>query len=455
MLHIVPGQVEARGVAPAEQAADRVVKGHRGFSRRAQATNEAEYAGLHDNTQCSPYGDNGVTEMKNQKDFPTVSQIANIVQGDDEAQKIWKDVQGMGLIPSGAKPKTADNSGGQSMGINMQGYDNKDDPDCWWSASGCKKPKQKGLVEDLYTCPEPDTWGLTFDDGPNCTHNAFYDFLKKEKLKATLFYIGSNVVNWPYQAQRGLVDGHDVCVHTWSHRYMTTLSNEQVFAELYYTSKVIKQIIGITPSCWRPPYGDTDDRVRAIAQGLGLRTIIWEEDTDDWNIQPGGQKSTQQIDQNYQKIIDKANSESPIVLTHEINQNTMDEFQKMYPKIKNAFKNVVPLTACQNVSKPYPDSDISYPGFSDFTSGKINPSGLPDGNSIKVNPSAKYSPQELSKEKNGYGNPQSSSGSSGGSSSSSSSSNKEGKNGAAGVSSAHAAVAAFAGAAALSAVALL
>lgn len=33
-------------------------------------------------------------------------------------------------------------------------------------------------------------------------------------------------------------------------RPMTTLTNEQAFAELYYTRKAIKDIIGVTPKCW-------------------------------------------------------------------------------------------------------------------------------------------------------------------------------------------------------------
>lgn len=31
----------------------------------------------------------------------------------------------------------------------------------------------------------------------------------------------------------------------------------------------------------RPPYGDVDDRIRAIAQGMGLQTIMWSDDTND------------------------------------------------------------------------------------------------------------------------------------------------------------------------------
>lgn len=27
-----------------------------------------------------------------------------------------------------------------------------------------------------------------------------------------MFYVGSNVVDWPLEAQRGLADGHEMCV---------------------------------------------------------------------------------------------------------------------------------------------------------------------------------------------------------------------------------------------------
>ena len=50
-----------------------------------------------------------------------------------------------------------------------------------------------------------------FDDGPNCSHNAFYDFLSSQNQKATFFYIGSNVMDWPLKAQRAIADGHEIC----------------------------------------------------------------------------------------------------------------------------------------------------------------------------------------------------------------------------------------------------
>lgn len=37
-------------------------------------------------------------------------------------------------------------------------------------------------------------------------------------------------------------------VHTWSHPYLTTLTNEQIVAELGWTAKAIKEITGVTPN---------------------------------------------------------------------------------------------------------------------------------------------------------------------------------------------------------------
>lgn len=86
--------------------------------------------------------------------------------------------------------------------------------------------------------------GFAFDDGPNCTHNIFYNYLSSQQQKATMFYIGSNVLDWPLEAQRAIADGHEICAReclpflgtcsmevdfsggvtdTWSHRYSELL----------------------------------------------------------------------------------------------------------------------------------------------------------------------------------------------------------------------------------------
>lgn len=248
----------------------------------------------------------------------------------------------------------------------MTGYDQSKDPDCWWSASTCTKPKLAGVNEDIYACPEPETWGLTYDDGPNCSHNAFYDYLESQKLKASMFYIGSNVVNWPYGAQRGQKAGHHIADHTWSHQLMTTLTNTEVLAELYYTQKAIKMVTGVTPKHWRPAFGDVDDRVRWIATQLGLTTILWNLDTGDWAA--GTSETLDTVKKTYEDFIAMGSNgtfknSGQIVLTHEIDNTTMALAMDFLPKIQAAYKNVIDVATCMNITNPYQEDTVTFAPF--------------------------------------------------------------------------------------------
>ncbi|GAA5885829.1 hypothetical protein JCM5296_000157 [Sporobolomyces johnsonii] len=250
---------------------------------------------------------------------------------------------------------------------------NSSDPDCWWSWDKCTTPKLPGLEPDTIKCDEPETWGLGFDDGPNCSHNAFYDYLEGLDQKATMFYIGSNVLDWPLEAQRGLADGHEICAHTWSHPYMTALTNEQAFAELYFSKKAIKEVLGITVRCWRPPYGDVDDRIRYIAKALDLRTIVWNEDTNDWDWTVVGMAA---VRTNYENILaaQKAGNFSDsgtIVLTHELNNGTMSMVEEFLPQIREQFTGgVMPIGVCHNNTQPYVETaSYTYPNYAQYVAG--------------------------------------------------------------------------------------
>jgi len=82
----------------------------------------------------------------------------------------------------------------------------------------------------------------------------------------------------------------------------------------------------------RPPYGDIDDRVRAISLAMGLTPVIWTRisptatfDTGDFNI-AGGTITVQQVLQNWEQIIGNATQINTgfIVLEHDLFQQTVD-----------------------------------------------------------------------------------------------------------------------------------
>lgn len=340
--------------------------------RKRQVMDEPSAASSVDTTyECTPYTYAPVSSIESS--YPAIWETANILPGDTTAQAIFATINASvsAQFPNDLPKGTAN---GIITGIN---YTNAD-PDCWWTWKGCTTPAPStGLQADISTVPEPMTWGLTYDDGPNCSHNALYDFLNENNQKATLFYIGSNVMDWPLQALRGMDDGHHLCVHTWSHQYMTSFTNEIAFAELYYTRKIIKDIIGVTPLCWRPPYGDVDNRIRSIAAGLNLTTILWSDDTEDWKVGANDGVTPADVDMNYQAVINKTmngtyTSYGPVVLTHELTNYTMSESLSFYPKIKAAFNHIVPIAAAYNMTHPYVEQNITYPDFQAYVAGTTN-----------------------------------------------------------------------------------
>lgn len=95
-------------------------------------------------------------------------------------------------------PKAPTRKAGSNGDLVMTGYDETNDPYCWWSDTNCVKPKADYLPPDISYCPRAGDWGLNYDDGPyNPTGDKeadkwaepeLYNFLAKNgNQKATLF----------------------------------------------------------------------------------------------------------------------------------------------------------------------------------------------------------------------------------------------------------------------------
>jgi hypothetical protein len=126
----------------------------------------------------------------------------------------------------------------------------------------------------------------------------------------------------------------------------------------------------------------SDRQARGCHLSLTYRLLFIKGDTNDWNIAPYGSEPTATIKANYASIISKGASKAAktggiIVLDHEIDLPSMNLAVNELPSIKKSWKNVVPLTACLNITKPYAE-DIIYPNFAQYIGGSIEPKGLPN-----------------------------------------------------------------------------
>ncbi|CEP19317.1 hypothetical protein [Parasitella parasitica] len=249
---------------------------------------------------------------------------------------------------------------------------------CDWSKSGC-------MGDSIGDCPK-GTWGLTYDDGPSQYSPILYDFLKTTNQKATLFMIGANVIQHRDIVKRAYDEGHEIAIHTWTHSYMTTLTNEEIVAELKWTELAIKEIIGVSPRLFRPPYGDIDNRVRDIGNALGFTSVIWDHDTNDWMLAekaPGFQ--AQWIDGNFTEWIAEAATATTggLSLEHDIQKVTVDAAIKNLPQLQKAYK-VVTVGQCAGVPS-YKESDA----IPSINSTVISSSAIPSAtSSVLVAPAA-------------------------------------------------------------------
>lgn len=223
---------------------------------------------------------------------------------------------------------------------------------CDWSYNLCN------ATTDVDECSGPLQWGLTFDDGPVAPQSStLYDFLAANNQKATHFMIGSNIVQAPDLVLKAFQQGGQIAVHTWTHRAMTTLTNTDAYAELRWCRDIIKNITGMTPLWWRPPYGDVDNRIRTIATHLGLTTTIWNQDTNDWCI--GDTTAASDGCGNFQATSVHTNLElwattqktapkGVVCLEHELSPGAVSEFMEAYPVMKSNGWNIQPVASCNN-----------------------------------------------------------------------------------------------------------
>ncbi|GIF51461.1 polysaccharide deacetylase [Asanoa ferruginea] len=125
--------------------------------------------------------------------------------------------------------------------------------------------------------------GLTFDDGPTGSTSALLTVLRNNGVRATMFNIGQNAQNNRSAAQAQVAAGMWVGNHSWSHAHMTTMSQAQMQSDLSQTSTAIQSATGTRPVLFRPPYGETNSTLQSVASSLGMRQVIWDVDSQDWN----------------------------------------------------------------------------------------------------------------------------------------------------------------------------
>jgi peptidoglycan-N-acetylglucosamine deacetylase len=100
---------------------------------------------------------------------------------------------------------------------------------------------------------------LTFDDGPDDSYTVeILDTLKEQKVPATFFVIGANVVKYPGLVRRMIDEGHEVGSHTFFHPDETATGAERMRLELNALQRLLASVTGRTTYLFRAPYGRSE-----------------------------------------------------------------------------------------------------------------------------------------------------------------------------------------------------
>ena len=165
------------------------------------------------------------------------------------------------------------------------------------SAVTCEEVRatEDGQVPQPLIRPGPHQVALTFDDGPDSQYTSqILDILDRYDVPATFFVIGRQAAGQPELLRRMIEEGHSVQNHTYGHYWLTRYSDATITDQLTRAGQVITDATGVAPHCLRPPFGAVNDRVRSLAAGLGLATIMWDVDPWDWK-RPGARAVTSRV----------------------------------------------------------------------------------------------------------------------------------------------------------------
>ncbi|MDG4833674.1 polysaccharide deacetylase family protein [Solwaraspora sp. WMMD1047] len=130
---------------------------------------------------------------------------------------------------------------------------------------------------------------LTFDDGPdpNYTPQALA-MLRSYRVQATFCLVGANVAKYPHLVRAIAADGHTLCNHSWSHDLaLGSRSRSVIVADLVRTNEALRAAVpGARIAYFRQPGGNWTASVVTVAAQLGMTSLHWTVDPQDWR-RPG------------------------------------------------------------------------------------------------------------------------------------------------------------------------
>jgi peptidoglycan/xylan/chitin deacetylase (PgdA/CDA1 family) len=196
--------------------------------------------------------------------------------------------------------------------------------------------RHRDVGPDDVDCNRAKCVALTFDDGPTPFTDRLLQVLTSDDAKATFFLVGNKVAANPASAQRIADAGMEIGNHTWEHANMSTVSTEDIPAQLSKGTNAIAAATGRAPVLLRTAGGLINDAVLAEAKRQGLADINWDVIPFDW-INDANTGATRYMLMT--QIIPGS-----VVLLHDTYSSTVDLVEQFIPVLKANGYHLVTVT---------------------------------------------------------------------------------------------------------------
>lgn len=170
--------------------------------------------------------------------------------------------------------------------------------------------------------PDKPMIALTFDDGPyDPVTNRILDILEKYDARATFFVLGLQLETYGETLKRIYSLGCQIGNHSYNHKYLHSLSVEEIHKEIDNTNNLIREILNIEVKIVRPPYGSPNDYLKEV---IPYPLVLWSVDPKDW-------KSLNK-DAIISEVVNKV-EDGDIVILHDTYPTTADACEVIIPRL--------------------------------------------------------------------------------------------------------------------------
>lgn len=193
------------------------------------------------------------------------------------------------------------------------------------------------LVQDVFSeeyiiDPTKKLVALTFDDGPGEHTMEIVENLRLNNAKGTFFMLGNRMKYNPYIVESVYLSGNEIGSHSYSHKNLTRISNDELLTEINTPVIIYNQITTDNLKYLRPPYGSTDDR---LIKTTPFPLIKWSIDPEDW--------LSRNPEMVYNHILEKV-YDGAIILLHDIYPETVEAIKLVIPELKSRGYELVTIS---------------------------------------------------------------------------------------------------------------